>query len=101
MARTKQTARKSTNPVKKILETKGKIRKMDDSLENVEEVPRCRPGARALEQIKHYQKSTDLLIRKAAFHRVIREIASNLKIDIRFQVDALLAIQVSENPYDK
>ena len=38
---------------------------------------RFRPGTRALFEIRRYQKSTDLLIRKLPFQRVVREIAQN------------------------
>ncbi|KAL5011792.1 hypothetical protein ScPMuIL_010343 [Solemya velum] len=39
---------------------------------------RFRPGQRALLEIRRYQKSTDLLIRKLPFSRVVREIAMQL-----------------------
>eukprot|EP00450_Noctiluca_scintillans_P002270 CAMPEP_0194501242 /NCGR_PEP_ID=MMETSP0253-20130528/21992_1 /TAXON_ID=2966 /ORGANISM="Noctiluca scintillans" /LENGTH=80 /DNA_ID=CAMNT_0039343191 /DNA_START=49 /DNA_END=288 /DNA_ORIENTATION=+ len=36
---------------------------------------RHRPGTAALREIRKYQKSTDLLIRKLPFQRLVREIA--------------------------
>ncbi len=38
---------------------------------------RFRPGTRALFEIRKYQRSTDLLLSKAAFARVVREIAQD------------------------
>ena len=38
---------------------------------------RMRPGTKALREIRKYQKSTDLLIRKSPFMRLVR--FSNLK----------------------
>ncbi|XP_051899458.1 histone H3-like centromeric protein A [Pristis pectinata] len=56
---------------------------------------RFRPGTRALMQIRKYQKSTDLLIRKLPFSRVVREVASRFTrgVDFRWQANALLALQ--------
>ena len=53
-----------------------------------------RPGTLALREIRRYQKSTELLIRKAPFMRLVREIAQDFKTDLRFQSDALKALQV-------
>ena len=41
---------------------------------------RYRPGTVALKQIRQYQKSTELLIRKLPFQRLVREIACDSKI---------------------
>ena len=54
---------------------------------------RYRPGTVALRQIRKYQKSTDLLIRKLPFQRLVKEVARGFKIDLRFQSNALLALQ--------
>jgi len=54
---------------------------------------RYRPGTVALRDIKRYQKSTDLLIRKLPFQRLVREIAQDVKNDLRFQGNAVLALQ--------
>ncbi len=45
---------------------------------------RYRPGTVALREIRKYQKSTELLIRKLPFQRIVREIASEYKNDLRF-----------------
>ena len=55
---------------------------------------RFRPGTVALRDIMRYQKSTELLIRKIPFQRLVREIVYKLKDkDYRFQSTALLALQ--------
>ncbi|KAJ7224262.1 histone-fold-containing protein [Mycena pura] len=54
---------------------------------------RYRPGTVALREIRRYQKSTELLIRKLPFQRLVREIAQGYKPDIRFQSTALEALQ--------
>ena len=48
-------------------------------------IGRFRPGVMALREIRHYQKSSVLLIRKLPFQRLVREIAQNFKTDLRFQ----------------
>lgn len=40
---------------------------------------RYRPGTVALREIRKYQKSTELLIRKLPFQRLVREIAQDFK----------------------
>ena len=60
---------------------------------------RYRPGTVALREIRKYQKSTDLLIRKRPFVKLIREIAYGIKSDIRFQSTALLALQEATESY--
>ena len=50
-------------------------------------------GTVALQQIRKYQRSTELLCRKLCVARLIREVVQDFKIDLRFQATALLAIQ--------
>ena len=54
---------------------------------------RYRPGTVALREIRRYQKSVHPLITRAPFGRVVREIAQNIKADLRFQSTAMLASQ--------
>ncbi|KAK7918947.1 hypothetical protein WMY93_010231 [Mugilogobius chulae] len=70
MARTKQTARKSTGgkAPRKQLATKA-ARKSAPSTGGVKKPHRYRPGTVALREIRRYQKSTELLIRKLPFQR--------------------------------
>jgi len=53
----------------------------------------------ALREIRRYQKSTELLIPKAAFQRIVREVASGFRTDIRFKADAILALQEAAESY--
>jgi histone H3 len=57
------------------------------------------PGTVALREIRRYQRSTDLLIRKLPFQRLVRELAQNLKPGIRFQSTAILALQEASEAY--
>ena len=55
---------------------------------------RFRPGTVALREIRKYQRSTELLIRKLPFQRLLREIVFDMKKkDYRFQSTAILAMQ--------
>ena len=47
----------------------------------------------------HSQKSTELLIRKLPFQRLVREIAQDFKTDLRFQSSAVLALQEAAEAY--
>ncbi|XP_063316313.1 histone H1-like [Pelmatolapia mariae] len=60
---------------------------------------RYRPGTVALREIRRYQKSTELLIRKLPFQRLVREIAQDFKTDLRFQSSAVMALQEASEAY--
>ncbi|EFO82758.1 CRE-HIS-71 protein [Caenorhabditis remanei] len=117
MARTKQTARKSTGgkAPRKQLATKA-ARKSAPTTGGVKKPHRYRPGTVALREIRRYQKSTELLIRKLPFQRLVREIgerkkidallkqnqlfsAQDFKTDLRFQSAAIGALQEASEAY--
>ena len=101
MARTKQTARKPTGgkAPRKQLATKAARKSAPAALGGVKQPHRYRPGTVALRDIRKYQKSTDLLIRKLPFQRLVREIAQDFKQDLRFQSTAILALQEAAEAY--
>jgi histone H3 len=100
MVRTKQTARKCIGgkAPRKLLATKiGRI--TTPTTGGLKRIHRFRPGTVALREIRRYQKSTEFLIRKVPFQRLVREVAQDIKLDIRFQSSALLALQESCESY--
>ncbi|KAJ1693209.1 hypothetical protein LUZ63_009907 [Rhynchospora breviuscula] len=118
MARTKQTARKSTGGASNsLLRYASSIdyllvwyqivyidfvkaaRKSAPTTGGVKKPHRYRPGTVALREIRKYQKSTELLIRKLPFQRLVREIAQDFKTDLRFQSHAVLALQEAAEAY--
>jgi histone H3 len=106
MARTKQTARKSTGGKAPRKQLASKVaRKSAPATGGVKKPQRFRPGVVALREIRHYQKSTDLLIRKLPFQRLVKEVAQGLskelglKSDLRFQSHAILALQEASEAY--
>ena len=60
---------------------------------------RYRAGTMALKDIRHFQGSTALLIRKLPFQRLVREIAQDFKTDLRFQSAAVLCLQEVAEAY--
>ena len=58
-----------------------------------------RPGVAALKEICHFQKGTSLLIRKLPFQRLVREIAQDIKTNLRFQQAAVEALQEASEAY--
>ena len=100
MARTKQTARKSTGgkAPRKQLATKA-ARKSQPATGGIKKPHRFRPGTVAQREIRWFQKSTDLLIRRLPFQRLVREIAQEFKSDLRFQSSAVQAIQEAAEAY--
>lgn len=107
MARTKQCARSSSGgkvprfPLVPSRASSGKWPKqkiVPGELGSVKK-PRYRPGAKALKEIRMYQKTTELLIPRAPFQRLVREIALNLNTQIRFQSTAVMMLQQAAEAY--
>jgi histone H3 len=103
-ARTKQTARQSTHKTMggkcppRALAAKAAIRTAP-STGGVRKPHRYRPGTCALREIRRYQKSTELLIRRLPFQRLVKEVAQDFKADLRFQSHAIAAIQEAAEAY--
>ena len=125
MVRTKQTARKSTGGkypkdpkspggtslMKKLLQKRSEKLKGGDGARSWDKIKlpkkgknHYRPGELALKEIRRYQHSTENLIRRAPFQRLVREITQSLKsqnIDaLRFQTSALEALQQASSLID-
>ncbi len=107
MARTKQTARKSTGgkaPRPAIIAAAKRVagRRVVVSapaMSGVKRPHRYRPGTVALREIRRFQKSTELLLRRRPFARLVREVAQPFKSDLRFNPDALLCLQEATESY--
>ncbi|ELU45387.1 Histone domain-containing protein [Rhizoctonia solani AG-1 IA] len=98
------TARKSTGGKPPRRSTK---QQDGDDDEGTKKKRRYRPGVLALREIRRYQKSTDLLIAKLPFSRVVREVAQDMTTQagggypagLRWQSSALLALQEATEAY--
>jgi histone H3 len=96
MAHTKQTAHKSTGGATPRLHLATKAAQAAAQKAIAMRKPcRWRPGMVALREIQKFQKTTDLLIRKAPFQHLVQEIIHNMsrKSDLQVQSTALLALQ--------
>ena len=105
MARTKATAKKKIMPT---TAHKALLRKVNkkanhpngDRLAPAPRKHRYRPGTVALREIRRYQKSTDLLLKKLPFSKFTREITETIKKGgMRFTASALLAVQTAAEDY--
>lgn len=74
-------------------------RKTAPNAGGVKKPHRYRPGTVALREIRKYQKSTELLIRKLPFQRLVKELSEYFGQNIRFQSPALLALQEATEAY--
>ena len=74
-------------------------RKSAPATGGVKKPHRYRPGTVALREIRRYQKSTELLCRKLPVSRLIREIAQDFKLELRFQASAIAAIHEAMEDY--
>lgn len=101
MARTKQLAHKYTGgkAPRRQLAQKAMMKLAPVGGASIKKPHRFRPGTVALREIRQYQKRTDLLIKKLPFQRLVREIAQEFKADLRFQAQAILALQEASEAY--
>jgi len=100
MARTKaQASRHDATKLSKTTKKPTDVSSKKPTGGGIKKPHRYRPGTVALREIRKYQKSTDLLIRKLPFQRLVREIAQDFKSDLRFQADAVAALQTSAEEY--
>lgn len=102
MVRPKQTARKSTSiTVLRPQFAKKKARPIrEEKIARKRSKPiRYRPGELALREIRRYQKSTELLIRRLPFQRLVREITQDFKTDMRFQAATMAVLQEAAEAY--
>ena len=60
---------------------------------------RYKPGTVALREIRRYQKTVDLLLPKAPFQKLVREMAGTIDNELRFSAQALLGIQEAAESY--
>ncbi|KAK0550272.1 histone H3.1 [Tilletia horrida] len=106
MARTKQTAAKSTGgkaPRKQIATVAA--RRSAPAVGGVKKPHRYKPGTVALREIRRYQKTSELLIRKLPFQRLVNGILAergrllNGKPIFRIQSSAINALQEASEAY--
>ena len=98
MARTKQQVKKTrqnqarpkgSRPLVKIVAKKS-VRFMPTK----RKVQRYRPGVLALKEIRLFQRTTNLLIKKLPFQRLVKEVTQSIHPGMKMQVAAIMAIQV-------
>ena len=107
MARSKIHSKKNAGPrqqaPRKKLNAAAKAARMAQAVsgetDNAKLPQRFRPGTVALREIRKYQKTTVLLIRKLPFQRLLREITQDFKTDLRWQSQAVLALQEASEAY--
>ncbi|CEM05805.1 unnamed protein product [Vitrella brassicaformis CCMP3155] len=96
MGRTKaQAMRKDVKVVKKETDSAASDKKRHPKM-TITGRYRYRPGTVALREIRKYQKSTDLLLRKLPFRRLVKEICQEqvgTPGGLRWQASAMLAMQ--------
>ncbi|RXG70113.1 histone H3 [Armadillidium vulgare] len=86
--------------LRKQLATKSAL-KSTPATGGVKKPHRYRPGTVALREIRCYQKSAELLIRKLPFQHFGRKIAQNFKTDLRFLSSAVMALQEASEAFLK
>ncbi|KAK6106469.1 histone H3.3C [Brugia pahangi] len=111
MVRTKQTAKKSLPARGKLMKLRTKRDRIsgvkhkvhsDAANESTIKKRRYKPGMRALQEIRRLQKTVNLLMPRAPFQRLVREIATNVSeknVDLRFQSLAISALQEAAEVY--
>jgi hypothetical protein len=98
MARTKQTARKFTSPISRVnnnLVSKVVRKRIIPAHGGIKKPHRYRPGTVALREIRRYQRSTDLLIPRLPFSRLVKEIALELKSVTPYYISYHISYHIS------
>ena len=100
VAEPSRTDPEAIRKLKRPLSLKGRPRPSPASATGgVKKPHRFRPGTVALREIRKFQKTTELLIRKLPFQRLVREIANDFKTNLMFQSQAILALQEASEAY--
>ena len=112
MARTKQTARKSVSGAPSL--SKNEVRRLavaragarhrggKELRTDTPKPKRYRPGTVALQEIRRYQQSTELLIRRAPFDHLVRELVQDLwhgGLELKISPTAITALQEVAEAY--
>ena len=99
----KAGAAKKATKARKALPTTNPKRKSAPATGGVKKPHRYRPGTVALREIKKFQKSTDLLLRKLPFARLVKEISADFPLPggklARWNPEAILALQNAIEAY--
>ena len=88
-----QTAKELVKEKGKEKKQKQEVGKGEKELSKQRKMHHARPGIATLHEIWKYQKSTELLVRKLPFHRVVHDIAQGIRMDIWFQSSAFIVLQ--------
>jgi len=99
MARTKQTARRSTGGKAPAGLARAAARRATKAGRKPAVKRRYRPGTVALRDIRKFQRSGELLLSKLPFQRLVREVAQEYTNAPRFQASAVLALQEAAEAY--
>ena len=83
----------------KSLKLNKKTAPADGGVKEARKKNRFRPGTVALREIKRYQKQTSNLLPRAPFHRLVRQICRDIDGELRFQSQALVALQEAAEAY--
>ncbi len=86
-----------TVPARKLLVSKSAVYDTTTTTESGKMSSNQRTNA--LREIRKYQRSTELLLKKTPFQRLVREISLDYKSDLRFQSAALVALQEAAEQY--
>jgi len=99
MARTKQTARRSTGGKAPAGRARAAARRATKAGSKPAVKRRNRPGTVALRDIRNFRRSGELLLSKLPFQRLVREVAQKYTNAPRFQASAILALQEAAEAY--
>ena len=99
MARTKRTARKDKVGRKQSAFAKKQPRSQMGQATMQQQPHRYQPGMVALREIRRYQKSTELLIRKILFQRLVRKILQGYGVGYRVTPAMMMALQEAAEAY--
>ena len=98
MPKTKVAAKAKTAAAKKSVKSKA-IKKSAPASGGMKRVKKTKPGTVTLREVKKYQKSTAMVLPRAPFQRLVRQICTDMDHELRFQSMALQALQEASEAY--
>ena len=99
MVRTKRTARKDEVGKKRSAFVKKQPRSQTDQASAQQQLHWYRSGMVVLREIRRYQKSTELLIRKLLFQHLVHEILQGYGVGYRVTPAMMMALQEAAEAY--
>ena len=82
------------------ISNKAILQQLQNNAPTKKKPPKKRPGVKALQEIRKYQKTSELLLSKLPFQKLVREVAKKVaNTEYRYEASGILALQEACEAY--